>query len=218
MLSGTSEIVANVIDNPLEASVELGSEVALSHSQNDATGERLMTRHLSGSNGPLSNLPPLRPGQKKAGSAFFRPITTSSSSSGEGETDEAKVGVTQGVRLFAPTPTIRLNDDELRLSPGSPRVVQANGTTTGVTGFPELVDPSDEVRAIFERGVALTKKDSLEDRLPKQTSLESPRPRRESTSSRSDSISQLQRLQQHNRVPCLGGKVCTRGHIGVQYI
>lgn len=195
VLSGSSEIAANVIDNPLEASVELGSEVALSGSQNDATGVKLMSRHLSGINGPLMNHP-LHPGEKKTGSAFFRPINTYHR---VGRTDELKVGAVENVKLFSPAPTIRLNDTELHLSPGSPRNVQLGGTST--TGFTEpVVDPSDEVRAIFERGV-LSKKDSLEAQPPSHPARASP------TTSRRDSINQLQRLHQHNRVPRLGGKV-----------
>lgn len=192
VLSGPSEIAANIIDNPLEASVELGSEVALSGSQNDTTGERLMDRHV----GSLGNLS-LHPGEKKAGSAFFKPISSGFASA---ETDETKLGVSENLRLIKPTPTIRLNDSELSLSsPGSsPHSVPLGETS--VTGFavPE-VDPSEEVRAIFERG-GMVKKDSLEARPPSLTGRDSPNSRR-------DSINQLQRLQQHNRVPRLGGKV-----------
>lgn len=194
VLSGPSEIVANVIDNPLEASVELGSEVALSGSQNDAGGARLMSRHLSDEGGaPLKSLP-LQLGEKKAGSAFFKPIV------GLPATDELKLGAAESMKLFKPTPTIRVNDADLKLSPGSPRIVALGGVST--TGFtePTPVDPSsEEVRAIFERG-QLAKKESLEAR---PHSL----PGRESPSTRRDSINQLQRLQQHSRVPRLGGKV-----------
>ena len=192
VLTGPTEIAANVIDNPLEASVELGSEVALSGSQNDMGGARLMSRHISSEGGaPLKSLA-LRLGEKKAGSAFFKPIV------GPSATDELKLGAAESNKLFKPTPTIRVNDADLRLSPGSPRVVALCGVTS--TGFtePPPVDASEEVRAIFERG-QLSNKDSLDAR----HSL----PGRESPSSRRDSINQLQRLQQHNRVPRLGGKV-----------
>ena len=189
VLTGPAEIAANVIDNPLEASVELGSEVALSGSQNDMGGARLMSRHVSSEGGaPLKSLP-LRLGEKKAGSAFFKPIV------GPSATDELKLGAAESIKLFKPTPTIRVNDADLRLSPGSPRAVALGGVTS--TGFSEP-DSSEEVRAIFERG-QLAKKDSLDAR----HSL----PGRESPSSRRDSINQLQRLHQHNRVPCLGGRV-----------
>ena len=200
VLSGPSEIAANVIDNPFEASVELGSEVALSGSQNDATGQKLMQRHV----GSLGNLP-LQLGEKKAGSAFFKPIA---SGFVDAETDETKLGVSENLKLVKPTPTIRLNDAELSLSPspGSPRAVPLGETS--VTGFvvPE-VDPSDEVRAIFERG-GLVKKGSLEAGPPSLSGRDSP-------SSRRDSINQLQRLQQHNRVPRLGGKVHVHVHVHV---
>jgi flagellar biosynthesis chaperone FliJ len=192
VLTGPTEIAANVIDNPLEASVELGSEVALSGSQNDMGGARLMSRHISSEGGaPLKSLA-LRLGEKKAGSAFFKPIV------GPSATDELKLGAAESNKLFKPTPTIRVNDADLRLSPGSPRVVALCGVTS--TGFtePPPVDASEEVRAIFERG-QLSNKDSLDAR---PHSL----PGRESPSSRRDSINQLQRLQQHNRVPHLGGK------------
>ena len=189
VLTGPAEIAANVIDNPLEASVELGSEVALSGSQNDMGGARLMSRHVSSEGGaPLKSLP-LRLGEKKAGSAFFKPIV------GPSATDELKLGAAESIKLFKPTPTIRVNDADLRLSPGSPRAVALGGVTS--TGFSEP-DSSEEVRAIFERG-QLAKKDSLDAR----HSL----PGRESPSSRRDSINQLQRLHQHNRVPRLGGRV-----------
>ena len=195
VLTGPSEIAANVIDNPLEASVELGSEVALSRSQNDARGVKLMSHNvISGEGrGRLTNVP-LKLGEKKAGSAFFKPIM------GLGETDELKLGAAENVKLFKPTPTIRVNDADLRLSPGSPRLVSLGGVST--TGFaePTPTDPSEEVRAIFERG-QLAKKESLETPQPQS------QPGRESPSSRRDSINQLQRLQQKNRVPCLGGKV-----------
>ena len=193
VLTGPSEIAANVIDNPLEASVELGSEVALSGSQNDMGGARLMSRHF-GSEGsaPLKSLS-IQLGEKRAGSAFFKPIV------GLPATDELKLGAAESVKLFKPTPTIRVNDADLRLSPGSPRVVPLSGFTS--TGFTEQtdVDSSDEVRAIFERG-QLAKKENL---VARPQSL----PGRESPSCRKDSINQLQRLQQHNRVPRLGGKV-----------
>ena len=101
-------------------------------------------------------------------------------------------------KLVKPTPTIRVNDAELRLSPGSPQWVSPYGNTTSVTSLKDpVVDPSDEVRAI------------LEHRLEKMDSLDQPQshPERDSPSTRKDSINQLQRLQQHNRVPRLGGKV-----------
>ena len=151
--------------------------------------------------GHMALLKQLQPGERKAGSAFFKPITTEHSGRQGGmETDEVKLGAMgSGVKLIRPTPTIRLNDAELRLSPGSPQTVPLSGNT--VTGFtvPDM-DPSDEVRAIFERG-SMVKNDSLEAQpvnLPGG---------RESPSTRRDSINQLQRLQQHNRVPRLGGKV-----------
>ena len=192
VLSGPSEIAANVVDNPLEASVELGSEVALSGSQNTVMGEKLMSHHLSRAvGGPLGNLS-LQPGEKKAGSAFFKPIIDIPA------TDELKLGATESVKLFKPTPTIRVNDAELR-SPGSPRVVALGGVST--TGFGEVTpaDTSEEVRAILERG-QLKKRENLEARSRTVSGRESP-------SARKDSINQLQRLQQHNRVPQLGGKV-----------
>jgi hypothetical protein len=189
VLSGSSEIAANVVENPLEASAELGAEVALSGSQNDMTGEKLMASHLE----YLKNLS-LRPGEKKAGSAFFKPIG-GEPRTGQAETDESKLGAaSESVRLVKPTPTIRLNDAELRLSPSLPHPVHPYGTS--VTGFEvPVMDPSDEVRAILENKLA-------------QDSLNQPQshPGRESPSTRKDSINQLQRLQQHNRVPRLGGK------------
>ena len=190
VLSGSSEIAANVVENPLEASAELGAEVALSGSQNDMTGEKLMASHLE----YLKNLS-LRPGEKKAGSAFFKPISGEPRTR-QAETDESKLGAaSESVRLVKPTPTIRLNDAELRLSPSLPHPVHPYGTS--VTGFEiPVMDPSDEVRAILENKLA---KDSLNQ--PQS------HPGRESPSTRKDSINQLQRLQQHNRVPRLGGKV-----------
>lgn len=186
VLSGTTEIAANVVENPLEASAELGAEVALSGSLNDATGIKLMSKHI----GSLAHLS-LQPGEKKAGSAFFKPIGSPNLS--EAETDERKLGAAI-TKLVKPTPTICLNDAELRLSPGSPMMPYG----TGVTGFAMPVDPSDEVRAIFEGKVVKT--ESLDSKPQSH-------PGRDSPSTRKDSINQLQRLQQHNRVPRLGGKV-----------
>ena len=191
ILSGSSEIAANVVENPLEASAELGAEVALSGSQNDATGAKLMAKHL----GSLKHLS-LKPGEKKAGSAFFKPIGLPHA--GEGATDELKLGAAENVTLFKPTPTICLNDAELHLSPMSPR----QPYTTGVTGFANPTDPSDEVRAIFEGKTAVASKEKLETQSQGHSSRESP-----SSGTRRNSICQLQRLQQHMMVPRLGGKV-----------
>ena len=133
-------------------------------------------------------------GRRRLGSAFFKPIV------GLSATDELKLGATESVKLIKPTPTIRVNDAELR-SPGSPRVVTLGGV--GTTGFAEPTpsDTSEEVRAILER---CQPKGSLEAR-PHST------PGRESPSTRKDSINQLQRLQQHSKVPQLGGKVSRLG-------
>ena len=98
-----------------------------------------MARHL-GSQKQL----PLQLGEKKPGSAFFKPI---GQMLGEGATDESKLEAGEGlkeVNLVKPTPVIYINDTEVHLSPMTPPYGGMR------TGFEKEVDPSDEVRAIFE--------------------------------------------------------------------
>ena len=162
--------------------MELADEVALSESQNNTSGSELMAHHLK----HLS----LQPGEKKAGSAFFRPIGLGDHlPRGQGATDEVKL--VKSLKLVKPTPTIFLNDAELRLSPLTPPY--GSGKVE--------VDPSEEVQAIFE------------GRLEKKVADGGGRRKSQSPSSalRKSSITQLQRLQQHMRVPHLGGQVESLG-------
>ena len=194
ILSGSSEIVANVLESSLESSVELASEVALSESQNNTTGADLMAHHLSS----LKHLP-LQPGEKKAGSAFFRPISVGHQGDG-GATDEVKL--VKSLKLVKPTPTIFVNDKELRLSPLTPPYATTSGKTE--------VDPSEEVQAIFE-GKLEKMGEKIAEGVRQQES-QSP-----SSMLRKSSINQLQRLQQHMRVPHIGGQVCTM-YVCIMYV
>lgn len=118
LLPATSEISASIIDNPLESSVELGVDIAMSSSQNNTVGEQLMSQHLAGGNSR-----PQAFQWSEHSSAFFKPIVSGVQGGGveTSETDEEK-----SHHLIKPTPapSIFLNDSNVALrllSPTRPR-------------------------------------------------------------------------------------------------
>ena len=198
ILKSSSEVSANILHDPLEGSVEVGVETALSSSHNDTTGQELMTQHLG-----------KYPSGLRLEQAFFKPIQSKL----ESETDESKLGSEKRSSASYSTndttklcrPIIYVNDTEMNLSPMSPPTAMGGGAPQ--TGFPEFPDPAEEVRRILarklqvEHGGLRTGGDSASS---SRCSSAGPRSRRES-------INQLQKLQLNSKIPKLGGKVSQCG-------
>lgn len=114
LLPASSEISASVLEgaDPLESSLEMGVDIALSNSQNTAVGSELMSQHLEGGKA--------RPKEfqwSERSSAFFKPIGAglAGDETSHGQTDEEK-----SHQLIKPRPSIFVNDSEMSLSPLSP--------------------------------------------------------------------------------------------------
>jgi len=178
-----------VIDNPLEASVEMGVDVAMSKSQNDTTGHQLLTQHFG-----------RHPSGFHVEKAYFKPI----------QTDEEKLELDRVAHshpnVLKPTPVIYVNDSELQLSPLTPplgggQLGNAVGRTAdGGTGISSSAfeDPEEEMRRIIANGRSHDTGNEREERPDEPTT-------------RHESINTLQRLQQQTKVPQLGGKVSRIG-------
>lgn len=117
-LQASSELSASVINDSLESSIEEGIDISLSGSQNAHTGQDLMTQHMKRT---ANKIVPSSLKWSSESSAFFRPIIPGRGH-GEGEveggswqTDEEK-----SKYLVKPTPSILVNDSEVRLSPLTP--------------------------------------------------------------------------------------------------
>lgn len=182
MLKASSELQANVVEETLGSSVEVGVEAALSHSHNDTSGQQLLTKHLG-----------KHPSGLQLEQAYFKPIKMQMQM--QSATDESKLGLdkrsaaTGTAQLVKPTPVIFVNDSELQLSPMSPPPAFPH-----TASFP---DPEEEVRRI------------LISKLQVEEGSDSPSSSRCSSTGRSrrESINQLQKLQQYTKIPKLGGKV-----------
>lgn len=119
LLPASSEISASVIDNPLESSIEMGVDIAMSSSQNTTFGSELMSQHLEDTKPHSQDIEPHQHGfhWSEGSSAFFKPIVSGVHSGMEtSETDEEKTHHL----MIKPAPSILLNDAEMRLSPLSP--------------------------------------------------------------------------------------------------
>ena len=193
ILKASSEVSANVIDNPLEESVELGVETALSSSHNATTGHKLLTQHLG-----------KHPSGVQLQQAYFKPILMSETDESKLESERQGSASTYGAELTTAKqhrPTIYVNDTEMKLSPMSPPTATGGGVPQ--VGFPEFPDPAEEVRRILA-----SKLDVEPGGLrPGAGSASSSRCSSAGLRSRRDSINQLQKLQLNSKVPKLGGKV-----------
>ena len=122
-MQASSELSARIVtDDLLESSVEEGVDISLSSSPN--LKHELMSQHLK-QTAQVGGHSPSSPFKWSGGSsAFFRPVTSGEARSGKGfeeeeegnwQTDEEK-----SRNLARPTPSIFLNDSEMRLSPQPP--------------------------------------------------------------------------------------------------
>ena len=120
-LKASTEVSAEVIEDPLESSFELGVDVAMSNSPKDNRGEQLMGRvgGLVGGAMGGAGLVPSSGGLQMGGqrSAFFKPIPRLAL-----ETDEQKLSKDRLHPIVKPTPAPRIfvNESELQLSPLTP--------------------------------------------------------------------------------------------------
>ena len=167
--------------------MEMGVDVAMSKSQNDTTGQQLLTQ-------PLGK----HPSGLHLEQAYFKPI----------QTDEEKLKSDQArqpqLPLLKPTPMIFVNDSELRLSPLTPpssggQLTGTLGKKFGGDGETAFQDPGEELKKLLARGVSSSSDIEREEGGPVV----------ESTTKRQESINLLQRLQRQSKVPQLGGKVCS---------
>jgi len=167
--------------------LEMGVDVAMSKSQNDTTGQQLLTQ-------PLGK----HPSGLHLEQAYFKPI----------QTDEEKLKSDQArqpqLPLLKPTPMIFVNDSELRLSPLTPpsgggQLTGTLGKKFGGDGETAFQDPGEELKKLLARGVSSSS----------DIEREVGGPVVESTTKRQESINLLQRLQRQSKVPQLGGKVCS---------
>ena len=112
VLKATNEISASIVDDGLEASIELGVDATMARSSEDTTGRDLMAQHFN----------KVKPcGDLKIGGQMsaFRPIKVPETDEEKLESDERKSHL-----LVKPTPIIYVNDSELPLSPLSPKFPQ----------------------------------------------------------------------------------------------
>ena len=180
MLKATSELQADVVDNPLENSVEMGVEATLS--QSDITGQELMTKHIG-----------KHPSGLQLEQAYFKPIgSTLESETDESKLESEKLKSDTTPHILKPRPLIYVNDSELRLSPMSPPV--GGGELSG--RVEPLDGPSEEVRRIMANKLGGEADGHPDSRCSSAGSR-----------SRRESINQLQKLQQLVRVPRLGAMV-----------
>ena len=168
--------------------MEMGVDVALSKSQNDTTGQQLLTQHLG-----------KHPSGLHLEKAYFKPI----------QTDEEKLKSDQARKphppILKPTPVIYVNDSELRLSPLTPPYGGGQLSATkkiGGDGETAFQDPGEELKRVSTRGVSSSSANEREE--GGQAS--------EATTKRQESINLLQRLQRQSKVPQLGGKVSWWSH------
>ena len=194
ILKASSEVSANVIDNPLEGSVELGVETALSSSHNATTGHKLLTQHLG-----------KHPSGVQLEQAYFKPILASETDESKLESEKQGSASAYGTELTTTKlhrPTIYVNDTEMKLSPMSPPTTAMGGGAPQVD-FPDFPDPAEEVRRILASKMDVEPgglRPGAESASSSRCSSAGPRSRR-------DSINQLQKLQLNSKVPKLGGKV-----------
>ena len=202
LFPASSEISASVVDNPLESSVEMGVDIAMSSSQNSTVSKNLMSQHLGG-----DRTHPHTFQWSENSSAFFKPIA----SEGQGsmvetsETDEEK---TKHVHLIKPS--ILINDSE-RLSPKTPPHSKISHTHPAFyTGMVEPIAPAPQQGKPHPNCTHTDSKQHVDN-----TSMNGLARGQRSPSisrSRSESITKLQQLQQRINMPRLAGTVSGRGN------